>query len=61
MRNRVKRLAREFFRCRRAALPCLDLVLRLARLPAEGLPESPQLRSDIDRLFQRLPQLEATP
>lgn len=61
MRNRVKRLAREFFRCRRTALPCLDLVLRLARLPAEGLPKSPQLRSDIDRLFQRLPQLEATP
>lgn len=54
-RNRVKRVARELFRCRRSALPHLDLVLRLVRLPETGLPVAPVLRSDIDGLLQRLP------
>ena len=60
MRNRVKRLTRELFRCRRNGLPCMDLVLRLARLPSEGLPEGGLLRNDLDRLLQRLPK-EAKP
>lgn len=32
-RNRVKRIVREQFRCRRAGLPAYDLVVRLAAKP----------------------------
>ena len=53
-RNRIKRLARETFRRSRAGLPAIDVVLQ-ARSAAAGA-ESAELRSTLDRLWQRLRQ-----
>lgn len=60
-RNYCKRVAREFFRQRRAGLPALDLVLRLARpvkSTSRELRDSlgPALREDFDKLLKRLPR-----
>lgn len=60
-RNHCKRVARELFRLRRAELPALDMVLRLARpLKATGreFRESfgPALRTDFEKLLSRLPR-----
>lgn len=60
-RNYCKRVARELFRLRRAELPALDLVLRLAQpVKATGreFRESfgPVLRDDFDKLLKRLPR-----
>jgi ribonuclease P protein component len=60
-RNRCKRIARELFRHRRAELPALDLVLRLAR-PIKSTNREfresvvPALREDFDKLLKRLPR-----
>ncbi len=51
-RNRIKRLARESFRARRAELPAADIVLQ-ARLGA-GAADSSELRSTLDRLWRRV-------
>lgn len=54
-RNRVKRVVREQFRCRRAALPAYDLVVRLAVKP---LPlDADALASDLVALLEKLPRL----
>ena len=53
-RNRIKRLARETFRARRRELPAADIVLQ-ARTGA-GKAESAELRSTLERLWQRLGQ-----
>lgn len=60
-RNHCKRVARELFRLRRAELPALDMVLRLARpLKATGreFRESfgSALRTDFEKLLSRLPR-----
>ncbi len=55
IRNRLKRLTRDVFRQRRARLPAFDLVVRLARLPASGMPDSLVLRAEIETLLGRLP------
>ena len=59
-RNYCKRVARELFRQRRAGLPVLDLVLRLAR-PIKSTSREPHslgpaLREDFDKLLKRLPR-----
>ncbi len=51
-RNRIKRLARESFRACRAQLPAADLVLQ-ARAGA-GKADRAELRSTLERLWQRL-------
>lgn len=56
LRNAIKRVAREAFRLRRAALPGHDLVLRLAKPVASHDAESRRSwRADIEALFGRLP------
>jgi len=57
-RNYCKRVARELFRHRRAELPALDLVLRLARSTRSTSRESlgTALREDFDKLLKRLPR-----
>lgn len=57
-RNYCKRVARELFRHRRAELPVLDLVLRLARSTKSTSREllAPALREDFDKLLKRLPR-----
>ena len=54
-RNRLKRIAREAFRCRNEPLAGLDLVLyaKDAAVPASA----DALRADLQRLFQRLARL----
>ena len=60
-RNHCKRVARELFRHRRAELPALDLVLRLAR-PVKSTSREfresfgPALREDFEKLLKRLPR-----
>jgi ribonuclease P protein component len=54
-RNRIKRTARESFRICCATLPTGDAVL-VAR-PEAARVDSDQLRSDLDRLWQRLRSL----
>lgn len=51
-RNRVKRIVREQFRLRRAALPVCDLIVRLASkpLPLDGK----AIAADINTLLDRL-------
>ena len=51
-RNRIKRLARESFRARRATLPAADIVLQ-ARSGA-GAAASSELRATLERLWQRV-------
>jgi ribonuclease P protein component len=51
-RNRIKRLARESFRSRRAQLPAADLVLQ-ARAGA-GDAEGKELRATLERLWRRV-------
>lgn len=58
-RNRIKRLARESFRARRAALPALDIVI-LARSGAAAAPAA-QLRETLDRLWTKAIASCATP
>lgn len=57
-RNYCKRVAREIFRVRRAGLPDLDVVLRLARPtgPVQEKTLGPRLREDIETLLNRLPR-----
>ncbi|MFY9329219.1 MAG: ribonuclease P protein component [Georgfuchsia sp.] len=60
-RNYCKRVARELFRQRRAGLPVMDLVLRLARPVKLKSREfhgllGPALREDFDKLLKRLPR-----
>ncbi len=57
-RNYCKRVARELFRHRRADLPPLDLVLRLARSTKsmDRTSLGPVLRDDFDKLLKRLPR-----
>jgi len=54
-RNRLKRHAREAFRCIRHALPPLDIVL-VAKASAPAQPAR-ALRADLDALFLRLVSL----
>jgi ribonuclease P protein component len=54
LRNAIKRQAREVFRKQKAALPALDLVLRLAQ-PA-GAIDKPAWRAEIAALFEQLPR-----
>ena len=54
LRNLVKRICREAFRIRRAALPRLDLVIRLSA-PAAGAGRC-ELREDLLVLLGRLPR-----
>ena len=57
-RNRCKRVARELFRHRRAELPALDLILRLAK-PTKAIDREaigPLLRDEFDKLLRRLPR-----
>ena len=51
-RNRIKRLARETFRARRAGLPAADIVLQ-ARSGA-GSAASSELRATLERLWLRV-------
>lgn len=51
-RNRVKRVVREQFRLRRAGLPAVDLVVRLAAKPAPL--DSKQLAADFLALLDKL-------
>jgi ribonuclease P protein component len=51
-RNRIKRLARETFRARRAALPSADIVLQ-ARSAAAGAPAA-EVRATLERMWRRL-------
>jgi ribonuclease P protein component len=51
-RNRIKRLARETFRARRATLPAADIVLQ-ARTGAAAA-DSNELRATLERLWQRV-------
>jgi len=53
-RNRVKRIARETFRCWRARLPARDLVV-VARAGCAGMSRS-ELREACERLFGKLAQ-----
>lgn len=53
-RNLVKRIAREAFRMDRAALPCLDLVVRLSAPVGEA--SRAEIRADLLRLLGRLPR-----
>ena len=57
-RNYCKRVAREIFRHRRAELPALDLILRLAKPTKTMSRESlgSLLRDDFDKLLARLPK-----
>ncbi len=57
-RNRIKRLVRESFRAQRTQLPSLD-VLVIARTSAANT-DSPTLRADLDRVWQRLRSLKPT-
>ena len=51
-RNRLKRIVREQFRLRRASLPVMDLVVRLAVKPAPL--DGKQIADDIVMLFDKL-------
>jgi ribonuclease P protein component len=51
-RNRIKRLARESFRARRAELPPADIVLQ-ARAGA-GAADSGELRATLERLWRKV-------
>jgi ribonuclease P protein component len=51
-RNRIKRLARESFRARRADLPPADIVLQ-ARAGA-GAADSNELRATLERLWRKV-------
>lgn len=57
-RNYCKRMARELFRQRRAELPALDLVLRLAKPAGAQNREllGSSLREDFEKLLKRLPR-----
>ena len=57
VRNRIKRIAREFFRQQRAALPPGDYVFMGRREAALATPQ--QLRDDLMRLLPRLCALKA--
>lgn len=57
-RNRVKRVLREQFRCRRSALPAYDLVARLAVKPAPL--DARQLAADFVQLLGRLRPRQTT-
>jgi ribonuclease P protein component len=48
-RNRIKRLAREAFRVRRARLAAIDIVIQLTRAPGDADP-----RVAMERLWRRL-------
>jgi len=52
LRNLVKRLAREIFRLRRAALPRQDLIVRLTAPPKDATRQA--LREDLEQLMGRL-------
>jgi len=60
LRNLLKRLSREAFRCRRPDLPALDLVLRLVRPLVTGAAADRQARlawrREIDSLLADLPR-----
>jgi ribonuclease P protein component len=58
-RNRIKRIIRESFRLRRAALPALD-VLVIARSSAAAT-DNPALRADLEAAWQKLAALMAKP
>ncbi len=51
-RNRIKRLARESFRARRASLPAADIVLQ-AKAGA-GAAASSELRATLERLWRKV-------
>lgn len=51
-RNRIKRLARETFRARRATLPAADIVLQ-ARSGAAAA-QAAELRATLERMWQRI-------
>lgn len=51
-RNRVKRIVREQFRCRRAGLPAYDLIVRLAVKP--GPLDGKLLANDFVALLEKL-------
>lgn len=57
VRNRIKRVAREFFRQQRAVLPAGDYVFMGRREAAQASPQ--QLRDDLMRLLPRLCALKA--
>lgn len=57
-RNKCKRAARELFRQRRAELPGLDLILRLAK-PTKAIDSDAlvlAVRQDFEQLLRRLPR-----
>ncbi|HET7592332.1 MAG TPA: ribonuclease P protein component [Rhodanobacteraceae bacterium] len=58
-RNRIKRIIRESFRVRRAALPGVD-VLVIAR-PSAAATDNPSLRADLEVAWQKLAALMAKP
>lgn len=51
-RNRIRRVAREAFRARRAALPAVDIIV----LSRAGIPQASaaELRADLDRLLEKV-------
>ena len=51
-RNRIKRVAREYFRRRREHLPAVDIVV-MAR-PAAAQADNRQLVASLERLFDRI-------
>ncbi|NOX51212.1 MAG: ribonuclease P protein component [Gammaproteobacteria bacterium] len=48
-RNRIKRIVREYFRCRLAKLPCVDIVIQVF----DGTDEK-KLRQSLDLHLQRI-------
>jgi ribonuclease P protein component len=51
-RNRIKRLARETFRARRATLPATDIVLQARSAAAAA--GTAELRATLERMWHRL-------
>jgi len=58
-RNRIKRIVREAFRLRRAALPALDYVVVARGDIAKA--DATAIRNDVDKLFDRLAALKPAP
>jgi ribonuclease P protein component len=55
-RNRLKRSVRESFRCQRALLPALDIVI--SAKPEAVIAEAEALRQDLAKLWQRIAALK---
>jgi ribonuclease P protein component len=55
LRNRLKRMARELFRCQKGLLPVVDCVVRLSASPTKAT--LAELRTDLNALLGRLQRI----